>query len=76
MKLIQKKNQMRRDLDIDVECEGCGNKEEICGAYDDRYYWDNVLPDIKCSKCHKSTNDIKPEIKQNISTRYSEGTQV
>ena len=50
MKLIQKKNQMRRDLDIDVECEGCGNKEEICGAYDDRYYWDNVLPDIKFYK--------------------------
>jgi len=76
MQLLQKKNQYRRDCDADVKCESCGNKEEIKGAYDDRYYWDNVLPNRKCKKCDKSTNDINPEIKQSIATKYVEGQQV
>jgi uncharacterized Zn finger protein len=71
MKLINKKNQNRRDLDIDVECESCGNKEEICGAYDDRNYWDNVLPTFKCKKCGKSTNDLGLEVRK-VATRYGD----
>ena len=76
MKLIQKKNQFRRDCDIDTECENCGHKEEIRGAYDDRNYWDNVLPSFRCKQCGKSTKDINPEIQQNILTKYPEGMQI
>jgi len=76
MQLLQKKNQHRRDCDADVKCESCGHDEEIKGAYDDRYYWDNVLPNRKCKECGKSTNDINPEIRQSIATKYAEGQQV
>ena len=39
--------------------------------YDDRNFWDNVVPAFKCEKCGKSSNDlgIKPEP---IPTMYSE----
>ena len=65
---------MRRDCWCDLECEGCGNKETIKSAYDDRNYWDNVVPSFKCEKCKKSTNDLglKPEV---MPTRYPEGEQ-
>lgn len=70
MKVINKYNQSRRDCYCDVECESCGNKETYTDAYDDRNYWDNVVPSFKCEKCGKSTDDlgIKPE---SIPTRYS-----
>lgn len=76
MKLLQITSQNRRDVWYDAECEGCGEKETHISGYDDRYYWDIVLPDDKCLKCNKSTNDINPQIKQNISTKYPEGFQV
>jgi len=75
MRVIKKYNQSRRDLTIDLECESCGHKETDGGAYDDRNFWDNVVPNFKCEKCGKSSNDIgtKPE---HIATRYSEGFQI
>lgn len=76
MKLIQITSQNRRDVWYDAECENCGNKETHIPGYDDRNYWDNVLPNDKCKKCGKSTNDIDPKIKQNIATRYPEGFQI
>ena len=76
MKLTKKYNQIRRDCYADFECENCQNKETDKSAYDDRNYWDNVLTNLKCKKCKKSTNDINPEIKQKISTKYPEGFQI
>jgi len=69
MKVIKKYNQMRRDCWADLECENCGNKETYKSAYDDRNYWDNVVPSYKCKKCGKSTNDLglKPKFTQ---TKY------
>ena len=69
MKVIKKYNQHRRDCDIDVVCEGCEHKQTIPGAYDDRNYWDNVVPNFKCPKCEKSSNDLGVENKH-IVTRY------
>ena len=71
MKVIKRYNQMRRDLSIDMECESCGEKESYRNAYDDRNFWDNVVPDFKCPKCEKSSNDLgtKPDI---IKTKYAE----
>ena len=70
MKVTRRYNQMRRDLSIDLECESCGTKDSR-RAYDDRNYWDNVVPNFKCPKCGKSTNDlgVKPEF---LGTRYAE----
>lgn len=70
MKVTRRYNQMRRDLNIDLECESCGAADSRRNAYDDRNYWDHVVPNFKCPKCGKSTNDlgIKPE---NMGTRYA-----
>ena len=75
MKVIKKYNQFRRDCSCDMECESCGNKQTYNSAYDDRNFWDNVVPSFECKKCGKSTNDLglKPET---ISTRYSDYEQV
>lgn len=71
MKVINRYNQRRRDLDIDMECENCGAKDTNTSAYDDRNYWDNVVPSFKCKECGKSSNDIgaKPEF---MPTKYAD----
>lgn len=74
MKVLDVYNQMRRDCWVDMECESCGEKETYKSGYDDRNFWDNVIPAWKCKKCGKSSNDLGTE-KQIISTRYPEGEQ-
>lgn len=75
MKVTRRFNQSRRDLCIDLECESCGATDTNNSAYDDSNYWINVVPDMKCKNCGKSSNDlgIRPE---NIGTRYPEGMEV
>jgi len=75
MKVLKIYNQMRRDCWVDLECEGCGYKETYKGAYDDRNYWDNVIPSSNYKKCGKCTNDLDIKIKQSVQTRYPEGEQ-
>jgi len=69
MKVIKRYNQIRRDLSIIMKCESCGTEDKCTSAYDDRNYWDNVVPNFKCPKCGKSTLDLglKPEF---IGTKY------
>ena len=71
MKLIKKKDQFRRDFDGVYECEGCGNIEEIKDCYDDRYFHDEVMPDAKCKKCEKSTNDLGIK-NDRVPTKYAD----
>ena len=71
MRLLEKKDQNRRDFTGLYECEGCGNKEEIKGCYDDRNFHDNVMPNGKCKKCGKSTIDLGRHIEK-VSTKYGE----
>lgn len=75
MKVIKRYNQHRRDLDIDLECESCHANRTIEDAYDDTNYWVNVVPNFKCKKCGKSSNDlgVRPE---SIGTKYPEGMQL
>ena len=76
MKLISVDEQSRRDCWITIQCENCDEVETNVSAYDDRNYWDNVLPNRKCKKCGKSTNDINPKIRQKIHTHYAENEVV
>lgn len=71
MKVTSVYNQHRRDCWCDLECESCGEKQTYKSAYDDRNFWDNVVPSFKCKKCGKSTNDLgeKPAA---IATKYDE----
>ena len=69
MKVLRKYNQIRRDCHCDLECEGCGEKMTYTRAYDDRNFWDNVVPNAKCPKCGKSTRSLglEPEV---MPTKY------
>jgi len=75
MKVIKRYNQHRRDLRIDIECENCKSIEKDKSAYDDRNFWDNVVPSWECKKCNKSSNDLNVRIEKN-QTRYPDGMQV
>jgi hypothetical protein len=74
MRLIEKKDQMRRDFTGVYECEGCGFIKEIYGCYDDDYFHTQVMPDRDCDKCGKSTNSLGVK-KERVLTRYPEGEQ-
>lgn len=58
--------------------EECRNKETYIHAYDDRNFWDNVVPEWKCKKCGKTTNDLIEEGKikdgetERIQTKYAD----
>lgn len=69
MKLLEKKNQHRRDFTCVLECESCGWNQERLG-YDDRNFHDNVIPEFKCPECDESTNSLglQPE---KTATRYA-----
>ena len=75
MELLEITRQTRRDCRMNIKCEGCKNEEQNVSAYDDRNFWDNVLPNMKCPECEKSRNDLGSD-KQSIATKYPEGHQV
>ncbi len=75
MKVTRRYNQSRRDLDIDMECEQCGATDSYGSAYDDSNFWVNVVPNFKCPKCGKSSNDLG-NAPEDTHTRYPEGMQI
>jgi hypothetical protein len=70
MKVTRKYNQHRRDCWCDMKCEGCGHGQTYKSAYDDRNFWDNVVPSFKCEGCGKSSNDLGAA-PVHVSTRYA-----
>ena len=67
MKIKEIISQHRRDFWAIYECEHCGATKEGSG-YDDAYYHKNVIPEIKCSVCEKtSPSDYRP-----LTTKYRE----
>lgn len=58
MKIVRKISQHRRDFSADFECEACGHIAQGIKGYDDRYFHDQVIPDMKCKQCGKSRNDL------------------
>jgi transposase-like protein len=75
MKVTRRYDQHRRDLSIDMECENCQATHTYTSAYDDRNFWDNVVPNFKCKNCEKSTNDLGTPIEK-MSTVYPDDMQV
>jgi len=75
MRLIKRYNQNGRDLLIDIKCEKCGHIKTGLPAYDDKNYWEEALPNIRCDECKKSSNDLGSK-KEPIETKYPEGFQV
>lgn len=70
MKITKFISQNRRDFTAEFICEGC-NEVAILSGYDDSYFHQSVIPDIKCKKCNESANSLKVEIRP-LATRYSD----
>lgn len=63
--------QHRRDFEAVYVCEHCGNEEKSTG-YDDSYFHNEVIPDMKCKSCGKKTDEnYRP-----LTTKYPDGYQV
>jgi hypothetical protein len=75
MKLIKKLNQFRRDCNAELKCENCEDIYLYKSAYDDRNFWDNVIPNFKCKKCGKSSIDLGI-VNKKIQTKYNDYEQV
>lgn len=67
MKIKRITSQSRRDFDAVYECEHCGATEQGSG-YDDSYFHNTVIPEMKCTGCGKSAGeDYRP-----LAPKYSE----
>lgn len=77
MRLTKILRQNRRDFQGEYQCEFCGNVYKNTGmdSYDDRYYYDNVIPHMTCSVCGKSTVSENGTI-EHTPTKYPEGFQI
>ena len=67
MRIIEYTYQNRRDFKAIFECEHCGATEERSG-YDDAFFHNRVIPEMKCPKCGK----IAPEDYEPKQTRYAD----
>lgn len=68
MRLIEKRDQHRRDFTGLYRCEGCGH-EQTGRGYDDTYFHHSVIPNMKCKECGEST-DTLGAVPQPIATKY------
>lgn len=54
MIVIDTNGKMGRDLYGTMKCEHCGVEAKLSGGYDDRYWWNHVLPSFHCTSCGKN----------------------
>lgn len=66
MKIKTINSQHRRDFTATLECEHCGNEQELRSGYDDDNYHQNVIPALKCNKCGEKA----PENYRPLKTKY------
>lgn len=57
MRIKAKIRQDRRDFTAIYECEFCGAVNEGSG-YDDAYFHQNVIPEMTCLSCKKSSGSV------------------
>lgn len=72
MKITKMISQHRRDFSAEYTCEGCRNKQIDDSGYDDGYYHENVIPNMKCKSCGESTITLGKPIEPQA-TKYPEG---
>jgi len=71
MKIVQILSQHRRDFQAIFKCEHCGHELTRSG-YDDSYFHQNVIPEMKCDHCGKAA----PKTFRPLTTKYPDGQQV
>lgn len=69
-------SQSRRDFYADYKCQFCNNIEHNKSGYDDSYFHNEVIPNMKCKKCGKSTNSENDKTYKPLKTKYPDGFQV
>lgn len=68
MRIKEIVSQHRRDFTAIYECEHCSHTETSSG-YDDTYFHQTVIPQMKCKKCEKSADaNYRP-----LATKYPDG---
>ncbi len=72
MKITKIISQCRRDFSAEMTCEGCGNKQINNNGYDDDFYYERVIPNMKCKECGESTITLGKSIEPQA-TKYPEG---
>jgi len=71
MKIKEITSQHRRDFWCIYECEHCGHTEKETG-YDDSYFHQNVIPEMKCKKCGKTASiNYRP-----LATKYPDSQHI
>jgi primosomal protein N' len=58
MKIAKNYGFNRRDFLADMECEFCGHVEIRVSCYDDSYFHQQVIPNMKCQKCDKASLEV------------------
>jgi len=74
MKIQKITYQNRRDFQAVYVCEGCGNTVESSG-YDDSYFHENVIPQMKCKKCGKTSAECNANYRP-FATKYADSDVV
>ncbi len=67
MKIKEITSQHRRDFRAIMECEHCGNEQNLTSGYDDDFYHQKVIPAMECEKCGKEA----PDNYRGMTTKYS-----
>ncbi len=75
MRIIKIVSQHRRDLFIDLECEGCGSIFLKESGYDDCKFHREILPNKKCESCGKSSNDLGIDYRP-LETKYPDWMEI
>ena len=75
MRIKKITSQHRRDFTATMQCEFCGKEDINNSGYDDRYYHDNVIPNMKCPHCKESTVSGGADV-VHTPTKYPEGFQI
>lgn len=53
MKILKIISQYRKDFSAIMICEYCNHEEEIINGYDVAFYYENIIPEMKCNFCGK-----------------------
>ena len=58
MKIKTITSEIGNDFCATMECEHCGNTQELSCGYHDNYFHTKVIPNMKCSRCGKDREGI------------------
>jgi hypothetical protein len=72
MQILNIINQIRRDFTARLVCQSCKHEQILNSGYDDDYFHQKVIPDIKCEKCGESTNSLNLPVEP-FQTKYPAG---